>query len=614
MSLRPALARWFELLVVRQELSGVLRTLAATGQVELQGGISSFRDPLATAALLPALRAAVDEYRRLGEHYAPFWPAPVVPKQSARNLEDIPRSALDRVRAWASQADPLIARLQHLANECSELERLRGLLSAPSETLPNLALFGAAGPVLAGRAYLLAPESGALAIPPSTLVERVAAASGQYLLALGPPNDIHALDESLAASKARRLAVAAEWPADQDELDARLASLASESSGLGSKLAHLSEAHDMSAALADLRFIEWIASEVPELAVSQQFASITGWTTAEGAALDTALEKAGFEHLLRFPQPPPGITPPVVLHNPRWVQPFELFARLIGIPAASEADPSLILALLVPLMFGFMFGDVGQGALLVAVGLALRKRYPALALLVPGGAAAIVFGFLFGSVFALEGVVPALWLKPLAQPIRLLLVSLVFGSGIILLGFALDALQYSLAGEARTWWTTRAGIVLSYLGVVASFRDARALWALPLGLAWLAIGAATRASQAPLAAAGVRLATSLQDLLSILINNLSFVRVGAFALAHAGLASAITGLAAGQSRPVFWLIVALGNAFVLAVEGLIVAIQTTRLVLFEFFVRFLHGSGRPFHPLPLPEAPSSPSARSRFEP
>ena len=59
----------------------------------------------------------------------------------------------------------------------------------------------------------------------------------------------------------------------------------------------------------------------------------------------------------------------------------------------------VVLALLAPLMFGFMFGDVGQGAVLVVVGFALRKRYATAELLIAGGIAAMVFGLLFGSVF-----------------------------------------------------------------------------------------------------------------------------------------------------------------------------------------------------------------------
>ncbi|MGB8327288.1 MAG: hypothetical protein WCE48_06885, partial [Steroidobacteraceae bacterium] len=84
------------------------------------------------------------------------------------------------------------------------------------------------------------------------------------------------------------------------------------------------------------------------------------------------------------------------------------------------------------------------------------------------------------------------------------------------------------------------------------------------------------------------------------------LRVGAFALAHAGLSVAIVGLAgAATSRPVAALILVLGNVFVLALEALLVGIQTTRLVLFEFFIRFLRGTGRVFRPLA--DAPLSPT-------
>jgi V/A-type H+-transporting ATPase subunit I len=46
----------------------------------------------------------------------------------------------------------------------------------------------------------------------------------------------------------------------------------------------------------------------------------------------------------------------------------------------------------------------------------------------------------------------------------------------------------------------------------------------------------------------------------------------------------------------------IGNVLIIALEGLVVSIQTTRLLLFEFFVRFLRGEGRPFRPLSAPPA------------
>ncbi|MFI4896187.1 MAG: hypothetical protein ACHP9W_07685, partial [Steroidobacterales bacterium] len=69
MALRPATARWFELLIARDELGVALQRLAATGEVELQA-----HSDTSAATLLPVLRAAVDEYKRLAQRYAEFWP------------------------------------------------------------------------------------------------------------------------------------------------------------------------------------------------------------------------------------------------------------------------------------------------------------------------------------------------------------------------------------------------------------------------------------------------------------------------------------------------------------------------------------------------------------
>jgi V/A-type H+-transporting ATPase subunit I len=53
----------------------------------------------------------------------------------------------------------------------------------------------------------------------------------------------------------------------------------------------------------------------------------------------------------------------------------------------------------------------------------------------------------------------------------------------------------------------------------------------------------------------------------------------------------------------------LGNILILVLEGLVVSIQTTRLVLFEFFIRFLKGTGRMFQPLAMPTNPATQTTR-----
>ena len=91
--------------------------------------------------------------------------------------------------------------------------------------------------------------------------------------------------------------------------------------------------------------------------------------------------------------------------------------------------------------------------------------------------------------------------------------------------------------------------------------------------------------------------------MQILVNTLSFARVGAFALAHSALSAAVVTMAEASGSVVGGLLIMiLGNLLIIALEGLVVAIQTTRLVLFEFFNRFLRGTGRIFRPLPPPPA------------
>lgn len=605
MALRARAARWFELLTAREELAGVLRCLAATGVVELES-----HTDVSAAHVLPQLRAALDEYRQLSQRYAQFWPAPADAKagpQQHRAPEQLADAALRQLRAWAATAEPLVARLRQLAFERTELMPLVELLSRPELPLPDLALFAAAGPVLASRAYALAPETGALAVPPSVLVERVEGGARSFLLALGIREQISAFDDHLSALRARRIVLPRELPARRAAAlqwtAARGKAIDEESGRLRGELQKLDETLDIGTALGCIAFIEWLVAHVPELTVTENFAWVTGWTSdASGTVIEGALRRADLQHLLRFAEAPQGLSRPVVLRNPPWLKPFELFCRLLGVPAEGDADPSLFVAMLAPLMFGFMFGDVGQGAVLIAAGLALRRRYPALALLIPGGAAAVAFGFAFGSVFARDEVLRPLWLRPIDHPLTLLVMSLVFGACVIMIGLLLEAVQYFWGGHARLWLRTRAGLAVSYSGVLGAALGKPTLWALPAGLVWFWVGTAAGVPAARWRALGSAVGESIETLLQLLVNTISFVRVGAFALAHAGLAAAIGGIVAGiDVRPLAWLTLAVGNLVVICIEGLVVGIQTTRLILFEFFIRFLKAAGRPFRPLPSPE-------------
>jgi V/A-type H+-transporting ATPase subunit I len=610
MTLRPISASWFELLTSREELGATLDCLAATGSVQLEA-YSRSEQRLA----LPDLRNTLVEYETLARRYGHYWPRPSELRHAPEHdLLEAPRAALEGVRRWAAAAEPLILELEHLAQETEDTALLQQLQAHAGEALARLDQIAHAGPVLAGRVYLL-PEGGPpQVLPPDVLLQRVAIEGHLFLLAVGPADQIVLLDQALAARKARVIALPTDLPSDAAGLGAHLESrrqaLAARERTARTALDALGERHGLAAALGELALAAWLVTHVPELPVTEHFAWVTGWCAeTSDAPLRTALDARGLHYLLRFMPAPENSMPPSVLHNPAWARPFEVFGRLMGVPGTREADPSMLLAFVAPLMFGYMFGDVVQGAIVALLGFLLRNRMPALRLLVPGGVMAIVFGFAFGSVFAREDLITPLWLHPLGDPLTVLGTALAFGVVVILLGMLLNALQFHWRGELVHWVATDAGLLLAYLGVVGTVLDARLLWALPLGIAWILLGSMAMAPADRLGALGQAAGETVERMLQLGVNTVSFVRVGAFALAHAGLSTAVVGIAEAAGGA-YWPVLIIGNAAIIALEGLVVGIQTTRLILFEFFIRFLAARGRPFEPLTPPSSSPTPLPRS----
>jgi len=598
-TLRPREARWFEVLTDREHLGAVLGCLAATRAVELEA-----KSAVAGVAALPDYRLVLGEFGELTRRYAPFWPTPAVdpaapPPESLAGARD----ALGALRRWAADADPLIARHEAVAREDAALAELAAVLSAAGPELADLGALSAAGPALAARLYALDPKT-LVELPAAVLAQPIDTVGARYLLCLGGLEDIRESDRLMAAAQARTVTLPERLPAGRDaalaEIAERRAPRAAERTRIEADLRALATRHRLAGLLGSFRFLEWLVSHVPQLPATEHFAYVTGWTRdLDGTRLPAALDASGLPHLLHFPEPPRALLAPMVLSNPGFLRPFEFFVGLLGTPGAGEADPTPVVALIAPLLFGYMFGDVGQGLVLFVAGLALRRRWPALGLLVSGGAAATVFGFLFGCVFAREDLLPALWRRPLEMPLETLATSVGFGVAVLLGGFALDALQSAWVGRGRDWWLSRGGLVALYLGLVATPFAASALAVVLAGVVWTLVGSAIVARS--VAAVGRAAGELLETLLQLLVNTISFARVGAFALAHAGLSSAVVGIAATTGHGVgFYAALALGNLLILALEGLVVGIQTARLVLFEFFIRFLKAEGRPFRPLPEP--------------
>jgi V/A-type H+-transporting ATPase subunit I len=172
---------------------------------------------------------------------------------------------------------------------------------------------------------------------------------------------------------------------------------------------------------------------------------------------------------------------------------------------------------------------------------------------------------------------------------------------VLLLGLGLNAIESYWRGELSRWFKIEAAIMLLYLAVIALLWEPQAWIAMVIALLWYFTGALLQNHAPPLATLLSAAGLLLENIFQLIINTISFVRVGAFALAHAGLSLAFETLAHSTANIVATILILLiGNLIVILLEGLVVTVQTTRLILFEFFIRFLRGSGRTFRPLTAP--------------
>ena len=320
--------------------------------------------------------------------------------------------------------------------------------------------------------------------------------------------------------------------------------------------------------------------------------------------------------------------PPTKLRNPKLFKPFEMFIEMYGLPAYEEWDPSILLGLTYSFLFGFMFGDVGQGLCLMIGGFLLykSKKMNLAAIISCCGFFSTVFGFLFGSVFGFETIIEPLWLHPKSAITKLpfignlntvFVVAIALGMGIIMLAMILNIIgSIKKRNPEHAFFDTNgvAGLVFyaaAFVTIVLFMTGHQlpaagvlaVMFILPLLVIFfkepLAALVEKKAEVMP-KAKGMFIVQGFFELFEILLsyfsNTLSFVRVGAFAVSHAAMMEVVLMLSGAEAGNPNWLVIILGNLFVCGMEGLIVGIQVLRLEYYELFSRFYQGTGRPFKP------------------
>ena len=344
MTLRPIAAHWFELLTAHGQLARTMECLSRTGAVELEA-----RSGREERVVLPDVSEQLKAHQELARRYQSYWPDAIqTPRPRTEALNEILKSARNRLEAWAQEADPVIVSIERISREINDLDQLNEALMHGAAVLPSLRLLVAAGPKLTVRLVRLAAGSQVRELPALVLFRAWNAPTANYLLVVGYQADIAAVEAQLAAIMARVVPLPSWLPASADvaltAIAQRRAELVRDMRTAQEQLAALSDRFEIAIALGDIVLIEWFNQHAKDLRGSERLAWITGWTSdVEGTSLRQALDADGIRYILRLTDAPTGTIAPSVLSNPAWARRIRVFcahARYAGQRRnRSECDP-----------------------------------------------------------------------------------------------------------------------------------------------------------------------------------------------------------------------------------------------------------------------------------
>ena len=276
--------------------------------------------------------------------------------------------------------------------------------------------------------------------------------------------------------------------------------------------------------------------------------------------------------------------PPTKLENPKLFKPFEMFVQMYGLPAHNEMDPTVFIGITYSFIFGVMFGDVGQGLLLLIGGALIYhfKKAPLAGIIASAGIFSTIFGFLFGSIFGFEDVLPALWIRPIDHMTTLpflgklntvFIVSVAFGMFLIIVAMILHIINAAKSKDIEAGWFEPNGVagLVFYVAVVVTIILFMTGNPLPGGIVMaimFGVPLIVMLFREPLTKTIQKRTDKMETgkamfivqgffemfetLLSYFSNTISFIRIGAFAVSHAAIMEVVLQLAGAESGNPNW--------------------------------------------------------------
>lgn len=378
-------------------------------------------------------------------------------------------------------------------------------------------------------------------------------------------------------------------------------------------------------------YVAFLREAKTSLLRTKNLSIIQGWVLERSIKIleSKVSQLTGKVFYLKIEDPREDEDVPVELANKGLLKHFELLTVVQGIPNYKEIDPTLIYSILFPIMYGMMFGDVGNGLVILIWGfLFYRRSKPFLGIpkralnrlgiiMMIGGLSAMIFGVLYGSVFLYETLFHPLWLRPTENINGIIVIALEFGVVQLIIALILNIINNISRGEIKEAVFSGKGVIgLAYyiIGVLLAIKlikgglqlslflapDNQPLTFTALALLVIIFLSPTIKHIGSHYSLGENMIEGfgefIEVFLSYITNSISYVRLAAFAIAHGVLASFahILGESIGLIPSLL-----LVNIIVILIEGFAAGIQSIRLIYYEFSTKFFRGNGTRFKPIKL---------------